>query len=183
MTKELRWRIISLQAVLALVLGFAAGILFYQSSFVTGLVHDQLVAQKIFFPEKGSAALDPNEFPDLQQYAGQQVDNGDKANAYAQGFIGRHLKTIAGGKTYSEASEASRANPQDQKLAGQVQTLFRGETLRGLLLNAWGWSEVGKYAFYSAIGLSLATLAVLGALIFELFIARRPTVLRARRAA
>ena len=36
---------------------------------------------------------------------------------------------------------------------GQVQTLFRGETLRGLLLNAYGWSQVAMYALYTAIGL------------------------------
>jgi hypothetical protein len=49
-----------------------------------------------------------------------------------------------------------------------VQTLFRGETLRGLLLNAWGWSQIAMYAFYAAIGLTVATLAVFIALVFEL---------------
>jgi hypothetical protein len=176
MTRDMRWRIVTLQAVLVLVLGFCAGFLYWGSSFVNGMVHDQLAAQKISFPAKGSAALDPKEFPDLQQYAGQQVDNGDKAKAYADGFIGRHLKTIAGGQTYSQVSAKAQANPQDTKLAAQVQTLFRGETLRGLLLYAYGWSQVGLYALYAAIGLTVAALIVFGAMVFELALAyrRRP---------
>src|SRR5262249_17298276 len=62
-TKALRWRIIALQVVLVVVLGFCAGFLYWGSSFVNGMVHDQLVAQKIYFPAKGSSALDPKEFP------------------------------------------------------------------------------------------------------------------------
>lgn len=46
--------------------------------------------------------------------------------------------------TYSELSAAVRANPSDQKLAGQAKTMFEGETLRGLLLSAWAWSVVGR---------------------------------------
>ena len=76
-------------------------------------------------------------------------------------------------------SAASLANPTNTKLAGQVQTLFRGETLRGLLLNAYGWSQIALYAFYAAIGLSIAGAAVLGAFVFELVVAlRREPVLR-----
>ena len=67
-------------------------------------------------------------------------------------------------------SAAAQANPQDTKLAGQVQTLFRGETLRGLLLNAYGWWTIGTYALYAAIGLAVAALAVLVALAFEVFL-------------
>ena len=180
MTKELRWRIVSLQAIIVLVLAFCAGFLFWGSSFVTGMVHDELVSQKIFFPAAGTAALDPKEFPDLQQYAGQQVDTGEKAKAYANGFIGRHLENVAGGQTYSQVSSAAQANPQDTKLAAQVQTLFRGETLRGLLLNAYGWSQVGMYAFYTAIGLAAAAFVVFCALIFELVLAWRPAGLAAQ---
>src|SRR5581483_3929879 len=140
MTSGLRWRIVTLQAMLVVILGFASGFLYYQGSFVTGMVHDQLVAQKIVFPDKSQAvpggALDPKEFPELQQYAGQRVDDGDKAYAYAQYFIGRHLKTVANGMTYSEASAASRAKPADATLKAQVDTLFKGEMLRATLLNA-----------------------------------------------
>jgi hypothetical protein len=168
---------------MVLVLGFCAGFLYWGSSFVNGMVHDQLVAQKIYFPPtsqiKPGGALDPAVFPaEIRNYAGQQVDTGDKARVYANDFIAIHLTKVAGGLTYSQASAQSQANPQDAKLAGQVQTLFRGETLRGLLLYAWGWSQVGLYAFYAAIGLTIATVVVLGTLMFEVLMLRSPAALR-----
>jgi hypothetical protein len=140
------------EVILAVVLGVGSGLLFYGSHFGLNMVHSQLSAQDISFPAKGSPALSPTEFPDLQRYAGQKVDTGPKAKAYANGFIGRHLTAAAGGKTYSELSAAAQANPNDTKLAGQVATLFKGETLRGLLLYAWGWSVVSTIALYAAIG-------------------------------
>ena len=113
-------------------------------SYSTDMVKQELSAQKIYFPEKGSDGLKPEEFPDLQKYAGQQVDDGQKARAYANGFIGRHLEKVAGGKTYAEVSTEAMKNPDDKKLAGQKQTLFMGETLRGLLLNAYAFWTIGK---------------------------------------
>lgn len=179
MTKEIRWRIVTLQVVLIFVLGFSAGFLYWGSNFVNGMVQDQLVAQKISFPPaseiKAGGALDPAEFPaEIRNYAGQQVDNGDKARVYANDFIGIHLTKVANGQTYSQVSAASLANPQDQKLVGQANTLFKGETLRGLLLYAWGWSQVGLYAFYAAIALTAATFVVFCTLIFEVVVALRP---------
>src|SRR6185437_2837274 len=130
------------------------------SGFAHNMVHNQLSEQKITFPAKGSPALDPAEFPGLQKYAGQAVDNGPKAKAYADQFIKVHLNGIANGKTYSQASAASLANPKDAALAGQVQTLFRGETLRGLLLYAWGWSVVGEIAYWTGLAAMLGALAI-----------------------
>ena len=146
MTRELRWRIVILQAVVVVIFAIGAIIAFWAANFTHSYVHDQLAAQQVSFPAKGDAALNPQEFADLQQYAGQQVDNGPKAKAYANGFIGRHLHAVAGGKTYSQVSAESQANPNNAQLAAQTQTLFRGETLRALLLNAWGWWTVGSYA-------------------------------------
>lgn len=192
MTTELRWRIIPLQAILVLVFGFCAGFLYYESTFVTGMVHDQLAAQQIFFPEKGTPALDPKTYPDLQQYAGQPVDNGEKAKAYAEGFIGRHLKTVfvdpstGKGLTYAGLGDYIKAHPADTKAPAARDTLFKGEMLRTALLNAWGWSKVGEYTFYAGIGLTIAALGVLAALTFELYVvlvARRPRNLSAQRRA
>jgi hypothetical protein len=148
-------------AVLFLVLSVGSVLLLWGAGFSHNMVHNQLSEQKISFPPKGSPGLDPKEFPGLQRYAGQAVDNGPKAKAYADQFIKVHLKGIAGGQTYSQVSAASLASPNDEKLAGQVQTLFRGETLRGLLLYAWGWSVVGMIAFYSGIAALLGAIAVL----------------------
>jgi hypothetical protein len=185
-TKGLRWRIVSLQVIVVLVLGFCAGFLFWGSGFVNGMVHDQLVAQKISFPPasqiKAGGALDPAEFPaEIRNYAGQPVDNGDKARVYANDFIAIHLSKVANGQTYSQASAAAQADPKNATLAAQVNTLFKGETLRGLLLYAWGWSQVGLYALYAAIGLTIATIAVFGTLVFEMLVApRRETATRRR---
>jgi hypothetical protein len=175
---------VSLQIIVVLVLGFGAGLAFWGSSFVNGMVHDQLVAQKISFPPasqiRAGGALDPAEFPaEIRNYAGQQVDNGDKARVYANDFIGIHLSKVANGQTYSQVSAAAQANPTNTALAGQVNTLFKGETLRGLLLYAWGWSQVGLYAFFAAIGLTIATLAVFATLVFEVLVA--PRTVRATR--
>jgi hypothetical protein len=151
-------------SMLFLVLAVGGGLLLWGSNFANNMVHNQLSEQKIAFPPKGPA-LDAKEFPGLQKYAGQTVDNGPKAKAYADQFIKVHLKQIAGGKTYSEVSALSRANPNDQELAGQVQTLFRGETLRGLLLNVWGWATVGAIAYWVGIAALLGAIAVFGALV------------------
>lgn len=182
MTKEMKWRIMALQAMAVLVLGFCAGFLYYESTFASNFVRDELVAQQIYFPDKSQAvaggALDPAEFPDLQQYAGQQVDNGDKAKAYANGFIGRHLEKVYNGLTYSQVSSLAQANPSDAKLAAAKITLFQGETLRSMLLSAWGWSQVALYSFYASLGLMVATAVVAAALIFELVTAfrRQPVI-------
>jgi len=202
MNKAIRWRIVSLQAMLVLILAASSGFLFYQGSFVTGMVHDQLVAQQISFPGadqiKAGGSLDPAKFSaEIRNYAGQAVDNGDKARVYANDFIGVHLAGVAGGKTYSQVSAAASAvnaqlaatattdpnyaalQAQSAALAGQKATLFQGEMLRGTLLNSWGWWTVGVYTTYAAIGLMIAALVVLGALVFELqTAARKPEEMR-----
>lgn len=134
------------EAVLGVVLLVGGGLLAWGGGFADDMVHDQLADQKIFFPEAGSPALDPETYPGLQQYAGEAVDSGPKAKAYADEYIKVHLQQSTGGRTYSELSTASRENPQDTELAGLVETAFRGETLRGLLLYAWGWSVVASIA-------------------------------------
>jgi hypothetical protein len=119
----------------------AGALAFIGGSYAKDVVHDQLVPQQIFFPQKGE------ELPaNLNQYAGQQVDTATEAEAYANDYIGLHLEGIADGQSYAEVSAASRANPDDQQLAEQRQSLFMGETLRGLLLGAWGWGTVATIA-------------------------------------
>jgi hypothetical protein len=149
------------------VLIVAASLLTWAHSYVHGQVHDQLAAQKIFFPPKGSDALTSKEIgPFLNQYAGQQLVTGDQAKAYADHFIGVHLQEMTGGQTYAQLSSKSLADPTNEKLAGLVQTVFRGETLRGLLLNAYAFDTMGSIAFIAAIGawIGAALMALLSAL-------------------
>jgi hypothetical protein len=156
-------------SVLFLVLSVGSGLLLWGAGFSHNMVHSQLSEQKISFPPKGSPGLDPKEYPGLQRYAGQAVDSGPKAKAYADQFIKVHLEGIAGGQTYSQVSAQAQANPKDTALAGKVQTLFRGETLRGLLLYAWGWSVVGEIAYFSGIAAALGAIVVLFALALGFF--------------
>lgn len=138
--------------VITLVMVVAGALLTWGYRFANESVTQQLSAQKIFFPEKGSKALaSPEVGPYLNKYAGQQLVTGEQALAYSDHFIAVHLKAIAGGKTYSEASAAASANPNDPKLATQVQLLFRGETLRGLLLNAYAFWKIGQLARLGSI--------------------------------
>lgn len=138
------------------------------------VVHDQLTPQKIFFPPAGSPAL----LPGVKQYAGQQLVNGDQAKAYANNFINVHLSKIAGGQTYSQVSAAAIAAPNNTKLAAEKATLFQGETLRGLLLGAWGWSMIGTIATLAGI-----ILLLLGAVLLLLPLANWQVNLRRRAAA
>lgn len=143
--------------VLGVVLLAAGGLVMWGSKFATGMVHDQLAAQKITFPDK--AALEEDN-PALVKYAGQKVDSGEKAKAYSD-YIGGHLKNVADGKTYSEVSSEYQKDRTNQTLSGQRQSLFMGETLRGLLLNAWGWGLVGTIAMYAAVFLLAAGAGVI----------------------
>ena len=138
--------------ILATVLVVAGGLLTWAHSFIQDQVTTQLSAQQIYFPPKGDEAIsDPAIKPYLTQYAGQQLTTGAQAKAYADHFIAVHIDEMTQGKTYAELSAASRANPDDQELAGMVATVFKGETLRGLLLNAYAFWQMGQIALVGAI--------------------------------
>jgi len=194
--KAIRWRIITLQAVMVLVLAGGAGFAFAMGSFTTTQIHDELTAQQVYFPGtdqiKAGGALDPAKFPqEIRDQAGNQVTDGNQARIYANDFLGEHLKGVAGGLTYATIGSkisaanaalaaASKTDPNYATLQanvatlnGQRDTLFKGETLRSMLLNAYGWWTIGVYTTYAGIALMLVALAVLGALVFELFIAGR----------
>jgi hypothetical protein len=156
------------EAVVVLVLAVGGGLLAWGGGFAEDMVHDQLADQRISFPAAGAEGFDAEAYPGLQQYAGQAVDSGPKAKAYANEYIKVHLAQISGGKTYSQVSEESRADPDDARLAAEVQTLFRGETLRGLLLYAWAWSVVGSIAVTTSWFAFAGAVVVLAALVHGL---------------
>ncbi|MGE5828029.1 MAG: hypothetical protein ACM30G_06640 [Micromonosporaceae bacterium] len=156
--------------VLAGLLLVAGLVLSANARFANDYVTDQLSAQKITF--KPADALTPEEKakPCLVQYAGQQLTTGKQAECYANDFIGLHLEAVAGGKTYAElgapqmalaaqvaaAQQTNAPNLADlQKqlttVTAQRDTLFKGETLRGLLLTSFGFSEFGTKAAQAAI--------------------------------
>lgn len=145
----------------ALVMLVLAGLAWWGGSYATNMVHDELAAQKVYFPTAGSAGFSAADYPDLQKYGGQLVDNGDKAKAYANGYINRHLQKIANGKTYAEVSSAAMADPTNAALQQQKESLFQGETLRGILLGTgYAYGLIGKIAL-----LASAILGIVGVLL------------------
>ena len=163
----------------------AGSLLAYGANFSDDYVHDELSSQNISFPDAES--LNGEGRADLVKYAGEQVTTGPQAEAYAS-FINGHLEGIADGQTYADLGTVERAakaavteaadNGQPQTAVAELQakadgvtaqrdSLFRGETLRGLLLTAFAWSTVGMIAGYAAIGAfiaagMMAVLVVLG---------------------
>jgi len=144
----------SVGVLLAVLLLVAGGLLTWAYTFVNNQVTTQLTQQQIVFPAADSAAikaLPPADAAAMTQYAGQLMTNGAQAETYANHFIAVHLKEIGGGKTYSQLSAESLANPGDAKLKAQVESVFQGTTLRGLLLNAYAFWQIGQIALYAAI--------------------------------
>ena len=160
----------SLGLLLAAVLLAAGGLLTWGYSFTNDQVKSQLAEQNVTFPAAGSAAitsLPAKDQPFVAKYAGQQMLNGRQSEVYADHFIAVHLSEIAGGKTYSEVSAAAQADPTNTALANQVQLLFRGSTLRGLLLYGYAFWQIGQIAMYAALvsylgGILFLLLAFLG---------------------
>ena len=133
------------------VLAVAGGLLTWGHNYITSQVHNQLAAQQIYFPAANSAAVAAPEFQAMRQYGGQLMTTGAQAEVYANHFIANHLKVIGGGKTYSQLSAEAIAQPKNAALAAQVNTVFKGETLRGLLLNAYAFGTIGTIAGIAAI--------------------------------
>ena len=179
MTREIRWRILTLQIVATLVLAFMAGVAYWGYSFTHDQVKTQLVEQQIVFPAADSPAIKALPTADaaaMKQYAGQTMSTGDQAKVWAQNFIAVHLKEIGQGKTYNywsgKALAEQTSNPKQYAIDnGIALTLFRGETLRSLLLNAWAFWFVGNLALYAGIGLTVGALVTLAAFLFELLVA------------
>jgi hypothetical protein len=161
-----RWASLALAGVLLA----ATGLLLWGSTYVHNTVRSQLAEQQIYFPPAAAFAhpvagteITPSMIPSVSQYAGQQMLTGQQAEAYANNFIAVHLTEIGGGKTYSQLSAAAIAQPNNVKLAGQVATVFKGTTLRSMLLNAYGWWKVSQLLYIAAIvALALGGLALIG---------------------
>ena len=155
--------------VVAAVLVVAGALLTWGNDFASDYVEDELTAQNIFFPDQ--ASLEEQGRTDLVKYADEQVSTGAEAEAYAS-YIDGHLADIAGGATYAELGGPERAaeaavteaqeNGADEATIGELQatadeltdqrdSLFRGETLRGLLLSTFAWSTIGRIAGIAAV--------------------------------
>ena len=131
-------------------------------SFANSNVHNQLAQQQITFPPASAfahaapgAEITPDMIPVVSQYAGQQLTTGKQAEAYADHFIAVHLQEIGGGKSYAQLSAEAMALPKGSAAStaaeAKVQTVFQGTTLRGLLLEAYAFWQMGQIALFAAI--------------------------------
>ncbi len=149
-------------AVVVLVLLVAGSLLLVGYNFANNNVHNQLVEQQITFPAAAAFAhpvpgteITPSMVGTVSKYAGQPLTTGQQAQVYADDFIAVHLNEIGGGKTYSQLSAAAMALPKGSPAytaaEAKVQTVFQGTTLRGLLLEAYGFSVFATIALWGAI--------------------------------
>ncbi|MGO9955821.1 MAG: hypothetical protein ACLP50_07525 [Solirubrobacteraceae bacterium] len=145
-------------AAVVVVLLIAGGLLTWGHSFVNSNVRSQLAMQQIYFPPKAVWAhakpgteITPAMIPYLEQYSGQELLTGQQAEAYANHFIRIHLSEMAYGGVYSKVSAASLADPTNAALAAETQLVFRGTTLRGLLLEAYAFWMIGQIMLWGAI--------------------------------
>jgi hypothetical protein len=151
---------------LAVTLIVSGLLLTWAHNFIGNEVRTQLTAQQIVFPANNSPAIKAPEFAAMHQYAGQLMTTGAQAEVYADHFIANHLKVIGGGLTYSQLSAKAIAQPDNAKLAAQVQLMFRGTTLRSMLLNAYAFGTMGMIAGIAAIAafIAAAVMLILGGL-------------------
>ena len=166
-------------AILLLIVGL---VMTSNKDFASNYVADQLSEQHITFKAASALTAEEKKAGCLVKYAGKSLTTGKQAECYANEFIGLHLKSIAGGKTYAQlgevqsdlrakvataqkANDANLADLQKQltEVTAQRETVFHGETLKGLLLTSYGFSEFGVKAGQAALAAFLA--AVLLALL------------------
>jgi hypothetical protein len=159
--------------VLVAVLCVAGGLLLWGRSYTHDQVSSQLAAQKIFFPPANSPAIAAPEFAPMHQYAGQQLTTGPQAKVYADSFIANHLKEIGGGQTYAQLSSQLQQNPNNAQLAKTVQSMFQGETLRGLLLSSYAFWTLGSIAGWAALAAFIAAGLLLILAVFGIVHSRR----------
>ncbi len=140
------------------VLVVAGSLLTWGTRYIDSNVHNQLAAQQIYFPPtaafahpKAGTEITPSMIPVVSQYAGQQLTTGAQAEVYADHFIAVHLSEMPYGGVYAKASAAALANPKNTAIAAEVDTIFTGTTLRGLLLEAYGFGQMGEIAGDAAL--------------------------------
>jgi hypothetical protein len=166
---------------LAVVLLVAGGLLTWANTFIADQVTGQLTMQDITMPEGEALSSLPEADADaLEQYAGSTLDTGPEAKAYADHYILAHMNASSDGRTYQQVSgeylaldDEAKASEEGQALAGLRQTLFMGNTLRGLLLYGYAFATIGTIAGYAAIAAFLGAAVLLALALLGLRHSRR----------
>jgi len=160
---------------LAAVLLAAAGLLAWANTFIGDQVHDQLSMQGITMPAGDAlAGLPKADANALRQYSGSKLDTGPEAKAFADHYILVHMNEASQGRTYEQVSgefismtDEQKASADGQALGQLRNTLFMGNTLRGLLLYGYAFATIGTIAGIAALvslaaGIALMVLVGLG---------------------
>jgi len=164
-------------AALLLVIGV---VMSSNANFSEKYVTDQLRQQKITFKTADTLTDEERQAGCLVTYAGQELATGKQAECYANQFIGLHVKTSANDQTYAQLGDvqtglraqivtAQRNNDPGvadlQKrltdTATQRESVFKGETLRGILLTSYGFSVLGTKAAQAATVIYLGVILLL----------------------
>jgi len=166
---------------LVAVLVTAGGLLVWANTFIGNQVHDQLVMQDITMPTaEATADLPKADQEALKPYAGSKLDTGPEAKAFADHYILVHMNGASDGRTYEEVSgEFIQLTPEEKAsedgvALGQLrQTLFMGNTLRGLLLYGYAFATIGTIAGIAAFVSFGAAALLLVLVLLGLWHARR----------
>ncbi|GAA2091873.1 hypothetical protein IDH50_17775 [Aeromicrobium tamlense] len=169
--KLISWTGLALAGLLVVVGGLAS----WAHFFIDDQVQSQLVAQRITMPEGDAlTSLSDADREALEPFAGSPLDTGAEARAFADHYILAHMNASSGNRTYEEVSgefmalsDQEKASEAGQQVAALRQSLFMGNTLRGMLLNAYAFGTMGLIAGLTAIAsfagaVVLAVLAALG---------------------
>jgi hypothetical protein len=169
-------------AVLLLILGL---VMQNQANFAENYVSDQFAEQKISFPPEYTYETEVPGSGCLTEYAGQELSTGKMAECYSNFFIKTHMNKSAADagvpdETYAtmgrviagvraDLTAATEAGEDTTELEARVaelnglrDSMFRGETLRGLLLTTYGFSIFGDRADMAA------TVSIIGAVLLAL---------------
>ncbi len=169
-------------AALAAVLLIAGGLALWGSAYVHNTVQGQLAAQQIFFPPasafahaKAGTEITPSMIPSVSQYAGQQMLTGQQAEAYADHFIAvAHPGTWPAARPTPSCPPSPWPSRTTPRSPPRSNTVFKGETLRSMLLNAYGWWKVSQIVYIVSLVLfGLGAVAGLGSAYLFAF-GRRP---------
>ena len=175
---------------LAVVLLIAGGLLTWANMFIGDQVKDQLTMQDITMPEgEALASLPEADASALEKYAGSALDSGPEAKAYADHYILAHMNASSDGRTYQQVSseflaldDEAKASEEGQALGGLRQTLFMGNTLRGLLLYGYAFATIGTIAGYAAIAAFVGAFVLLALVQLGMRHARRTEKAEVRQA-
>jgi hypothetical protein len=161
---------------LGVFLLIAAGLLNWGATFASGTVASQLEAQAIMIPaDNGDPKADAATLAFFKDNGNKVMSTGKQAQMYADHYIGFHLSAMP---TYAEATALARSaagvaamdptNADAQaaltKANAAVETVFKGESLRGMLLNAYAFGTLGMIAGIAA------KVTLVGALVMFLFV-------------